>query len=65
MLLRYGSGFARLSTNNGVVLTTNLSTIDAALLKAQYDKVTDLAARANMKAQAQRSGVNVSTWTTP
>lgn len=62
MLLWYGAGYARLTTNRGVRLTTNLREVDPGLLKSEYRKITDRVAKKNMKEQAQRCGVKVGGW---
>jgi hypothetical protein len=68
MLMVYQGEFgafkwARLTTSAGVTVTTDLSTVDAAELLGLYNQIPDgKPAKNNMKIQAQKCGVDVSTW---
>jgi hypothetical protein len=63
MMLIYAKNgnFARLTTNQGVELTLDMSRVPASTLKAEYGKLAG-EAKDPFKRQAQQFGVDVSTW---
>lgn len=62
MLLMYSPNYARLTTNEGVKLTTDLSKVDLSLIKAQYAKFGS-DAKLVVKEQAKVFGLDLSKWT--